>query len=74
MLQDADEYRSWALLGFLACPAALAGHGARRALAGLLSEALVMHVYEDAVEPLHPLFEAHVRPGLEKVVEVRRGA
>jgi hypothetical protein len=73
MLQDADEYRSWALLGFLACPAALAGVGARPALAGLLSEALVMHVYEDRVEALHPLFEQHVRPSLEKLTEVRVG-
>jgi hypothetical protein len=69
MLQHADEYRSWALLGFLACPSALAGVGARAALAGLLSETLVMHVYEDRVEPVHPLYEQHVRPSLEKLTE-----
>lgn len=74
MLQDADEYRSWALLGFLACPPALAGHGARGALAGLLSEGLLLHVYEDVTEPLHPLFEEHVRPGLERLTEASRAA
>jgi NCK-associated protein 1 len=70
MLQAADEYRSWALLGFLACPAAAAGVGARAALSGLLSETLLVHVYEDRVEPVHPLFERHVRPSLEKLADV----
>lgn len=70
MLQDADEYRSWALLGFLACPSALAGVGARGVLRRLLSEGLLLHIYEDVAEPLHPLFEAHVRPSLEKLTEV----
>ena len=70
MLQNADEYRSWALLGFLACPSALAGVGARPALAGLLSETLLMHVYADHTEAVHPLYEQHVRPNLEKLTEV----
>lgn len=71
MLQSADEYRSWASFGFLACPAALAGHGARGVLKGLLSEQLLLHIYEDASEPLHPLYQQYVTPSLEKLTDVR---
>lgn len=40
-----DEYRSWALLGILACPTALHGVGVQELLAALLRETCLLPVF-----------------------------
>jgi hypothetical protein len=49
-------YRQWALLGFLVCPRALHGVGAKQLLAGLLKESFIFTIYQDVMQPLHSLF------------------
>jgi hypothetical protein len=49
-------YRQWALLGFLVCPRALHGVGAKQLLVSLLQESFFFTIHQDVVQPLHGLF------------------
>jgi hypothetical protein len=63
-----DDFRSWALLGFLACPAALQGVSAQPLMASLLQESFLLPVHRDVVLPLHSLYQQHVTPALEQLL------
>ncbi|KAF6265579.1 membrane-associated apoptosis protein-domain-containing protein [Scenedesmus sp. NREL 46B-D3] len=67
-LQRLDDFRSWAQLGFLACPAALQGVNAQSLLAALLRESFLLPLYGDVVLPLHSMYQQHVTPALEQLV------
>jgi hypothetical protein len=69
-LQRLDDFRSWAQLGFLACPAALQGVNAQNLLSALLRDSFLLPVYGDVVLPLHSMFQHHVTPALEQLVNV----
>lgn len=69
-MQRLDDFRAWALLGFLACPAALQGVGAQPLMAALLKESFLLQVHGDVVLPLHGLYQQHVTPLLEQLTAV----
>lgn len=69
-MQRLDDFRSWALLGFLACPAALQGVSAQPLMAALLRESFWLPVHGDVVLPLHSLYQQHVTPALEQLLSV----
>lgn len=69
-MQRLEDFRSWALLGFLACPAALQGVSAQPLMAALLQESFVLPVHGDVVLPLHTLYQQHVTPALEQLLSV----
>ena len=69
-MQRLEDFRSWALLGFLACPAALQGVSAQPLMASLLQESFVLPVHGDVVLPLHSLYQQHVTPALEQLLAV----
>lgn len=69
-LQRLDDFRSWAQLGFLACPAALQGVNAQNLLAALLRDSFLLPVFGDFVLPLHSMYQHHVTPALEQLVSV----
>lgn len=66
-LQRLDDYRSWACLGFLACPAALQGVNSQALLSALLGDTFLLPVYGDVVLPIHKLYQQHVTPALEQM-------
>jgi hypothetical protein len=66
-MQRLDDFRSWALLGFLACPSALQGVGAQPLMAALLRESFLLPVHGDVVLPLHATYQQHVTPALEQL-------
>jgi hypothetical protein len=69
-MQRLEDFRSWALLGFLACPAALQGVSAQPLMASLLQESFLLPVHGDVVLPLHSLYQQHVTPALEQLLAV----
>lgn len=69
-MQRLEDFRAWALLGFLACPAALQGASAQLLMAALLQESFVLPVHGDVVLPLHSLYQQHVTPALEQLLSV----
>lgn len=69
-MQRLEDFRSWALLGFLACPAALQGVSAQPLMASLLQESFLLPVHGDVVLPLHGLYQQHVTPALEQLLSV----
>jgi hypothetical protein len=69
-LQRLDDFRSWAQLGFLACPSALQGVNAQNLLSALLRDSFLLPVYGDVVLPLHSMFQHHVTPALEQLVNL----
>lgn len=69
-MQRLDDFRSWALLGFLACPAALQGVSAQPLMASLLQETFLLPVHGDVVLSLHSLYQQHVTPALEQLLSV----
>ncbi|KAF8063811.1 hypothetical protein HT031_003668 [Scenedesmus sp. PABB004] len=69
-----DDFRAWAALGLLACPAALQGVHAQPLLTSLLSESFLLPLHGDVALPLHALFAAHVTPALEGITAARLDA
>eukprot|EP00884_Botryococcus_braunii_P021814 jgi/Botrbrau1/8316/Bobra.0081s0005.1 len=59
-----SSFREWAVLAILVCPGEAIRPGASRVMEDLLSDTLLLHVYMDITEWLHPLFSKHVQPTL----------